>query len=506
MNGTFRRILASILCVQLTFLGMTLQGCAARQVATTPGPSEFSTGAQPKEPSRLRQILQKPYVELFDLAPNLEFTASEIQAQRKALEKGEDFCVARFKDHAKQYGKQIDAAQKDLKVQTVSLNEGQRQQVHCRIQNLELLRSESQALSSHAIPTAYDNLNAKLDLVEKWPALHKQTQQEIANGSYMNRRWADVKDIGFREIAANQQDDIKKGQQAIEEMKRSGLLPPEVEDKAIQDYVNAVAQRIAQKSDLKVPLHVSVIQSREINAFALPGGYLFIERGLLDAADDEAELAGVLAHEMAHDAARHANKLMKKATIAGIFYQAAQVAAMILTGGVAGIGTYYALQYGFYGLGFVLNLNLLGVSRDYEMEADQLGVQYAWNSGYDPSGFIRFFDKIATREGYVNGASWFRTHPPFYQRMVNTRREIMFMLAKSDFIVQTSAFEQMKKQLAPVSAAANKEEMGRPSLKITREEGCEPPTKLEYKPGQPIESLCSAPARSVNGLQKSVRQ
>jgi beta-barrel assembly-enhancing protease len=503
MNDTFRRILASSLCVQLTFLGMTFEECAARQA---PGPSEFSTGAQQKEPTPLRQVLQKPYVELFDLAPNLEFTASEIQAQRKALEKGEDFCVARFKDHAKQYGKQIDAAQKDLKVQTVSLNEGQRQQVHCRIQNLELLRSESQALSSHAIPTAYDNLNAKLDLVEKWPALYKQTQQEIANGAYMNRRWADVKDIGFREIAANQQDDIKKGQQAIEEMKRSGLLPPEVEDKAIQEYVNSVAQRIAQKSDLKIPLHVSVIQSREINAFALPGGYLFLERGLLDAADDEAELAGVLAHEMAHDAARHANRLMKRATIAGIFYQAAQVAAMILTGGVAGIGTYYALQYGFYGLGFVLNLNLLGVSRDCEMEADQLGVQYAWNSGYDPSGFIRFFDKIATRQGYVNGASWFRTHPPFYQRMVDTRREIMFMPAKSDFIVQTSSFEQMKGQLAPVSAAANKEEMGRPSLKITREEGCEPPTKLEYKPGQPIESLCSAPARSVNGLQKSVRQ
>jgi Zn-dependent protease with chaperone function len=506
MNETFRRILASSLGVQLTFLGMTLEGCAARQVTQTPGPSEFSTGAAPKGPTPLRQVLQKPYFELFDLAPTLEFTANDIQSQRKELEKGEDFCVARFKDHAKQYAKQIDTAQKDLKVQTVSLNEGQRQQVHCRIQNLELLRSEAQALSSHAIPTAYDNLNAKLDLVEKWPALYKQTQQEIANGSYMNRRWADVKDIGFREIAANQQDDIKKGQQAIEEMKRSGLLPPEVEDRAIQEYVNSVAQRIAQKSDLKIPLRVSVIQSREINAFALPGGYLFIERGLLDAADDEAELAGVLAHEMAHDAARHANRLMKRATIAGIFYQAAQVAAMILTGGVAGIGTYYALQYGFYGLGLVLNLNLLGVSRDCEMEADQLGVQYAWNSGYDPSGFIRFFDKIATREGYVNGASWFRTHPPFYQRMVDTRREIMFMPAKSDLIVQTSAFEQMRRQLAPISVAANKEEMGRPSLKITREEGCEPPTKLEYKPGQPIETLCSAPARTVNGYQKSARK
>ena len=501
MNHTFRRVLAGCLSVQISFLGMTFGGCASRRVMVTPGPSEFSVAAEPKQPSALRLLLQKPYVELFDLAPTQQFTAAEIEAQRKAMEKGEDFCVARFKEHAKQYARQIDSAQKDLRVQTVSMNDGQRKQVHCRIQNLELLRSEAQALASHAIPTAYDNLNAKLDLLQNWPNLYKQTQQEIANGSYMNRRWADVKDIGFREIAANQQDDIKKGQQAIEEMKRSGLLPPEVEDKAIQEYVNSVAQRIAQKSDLKIPLHVYVIQSREINAFALPGGYLFIERGLLDAADDEAELAGVLAHEMAHDAARHANKLMKRATIAGIFYQGAQIAAMILTGGVVGIGTYYALQYGFYGLGFVLNLNLLGVSRDYEMEADQLGVQYAWNSGYDPSGFIRFFDKIATREGYVNGASWFRTHPPFYQRMVNTRREIMFMPAKADLIAQTSAFEEMKRQLAPISAAANKQEMGRPSLKLTREEGCEPPTKLEYMPGQPIEQLCAAPPRIVNGRE-----
>jgi beta-barrel assembly-enhancing protease len=81
----------------------------------------------------------------------------------------------------------------------------------------------------------------------------------------------------------------------------------------------------------------------------------------------------------------------------------------------------------FYGLGLVIDLKLLGVSRGYELEADQLGVQYAWNAGYDPSGFIRFFDKMATKLGYVNGVSWFRTHPPFFQRMVQTQREIMFL-------------------------------------------------------------------------------
>lgn len=261
--------------------------------------------------------------------------------------------------------------------------------------------------------------------------------------------------------------------------------------------MNTVAQQVAKHSDLKIPLHITILQSREINAFALPGGYLFIERGLLEAADDESELAGVLAHEMSHDIARHSSKLMKRATIAGIFYQAAQIAAIVLTGGIAGIGMYYALQYGFYGLGMVLSLQLLGVSRDYELEADQLGVQYAWNAGYDPSGFIRFFDKIATRAGYVNGVSWFRTHPPFYQRMVETEREISFLAPKSDLIVQTSAFEQMKAELKPLAAVAEKEEVGKkPSLLMTREQGCEPPKKLEYQPGEPIEKLCSLPAQS----------
>ena len=497
MNNLFRRTLAGFLSAQITFLGVTFEGYAALQRPAAPSPTQSPANAVSSRGTELRGLLQKSYAELFDLALSLAFSAAEIAAQRQTLEKGKDFCVSRFKEHGKQYEKQIEAAQKDLKKRTAGLSEEQRNQAHCRIQNLELLRSEAQALSGHAIPTAYDNLNAKLDLVEKWPALYQQTQQEIATGAHLKRRWGDVKDIGFREIAANQQDDIKKGQQAIEEMKRSGLLPPEVEDNAIQEYVNTVAQRIAQKSDLKIPLHVSVLQSREINAFALPGGYLFLQRGLLEAADDESELAGVIAHEMAHDAARHANKLMKKATIASIFYQAAQIAAVILTGGVAGIGTYYALQYGFYGLGLVLNLNLLGVSREFEMEADQLGVQYAWNAGYDPSGFTRFFDKVATREGYVNGASWFRTHPPFYQRMVDTRREIMFLPAKPNMIVQSSAFEQMKKELAPIAAAANKEEMGKPSLKITREEGCQPPKRLEYQPGQPIEELCAAPMHAL---------
>jgi Zn-dependent protease with chaperone function len=487
MRSFLRRALALSLCEFLIYLPATSGGGRPQ---TTPANSAA-------EPSSLRGYLQKPYLDLFELSPKLEFSASELEAQRKSLEKGKKLCVTRFKDHAKAYGKQIEAVQKVLKKKTAEITEGQRVQTHCTIQNLELVKAEAQVLSSQAIPTAYDNLDAKLDIIQKWPALYKQTQQEIATGAFNKRRWGDVKDIGFREIAAGQQDDIKKGQQAIEELKRSGIVPPELEDKKIQEYVNSVAQRVAQHSDLKVPLHVSVLQSREVNAFALPGGYLFIERGLLEAADDESELAGVIAHEIAHDTARHSNKLMKRATIAGILYQAAQIAAVVLTGGVAGIGMYYALQYGFYGLGLVLDLKLLGVSRDYELEADQLGAQYAWNSGYDPTGFTRFFDKMATKEGYVNGVSWFRTHPPFYTRMVETQREILFLPKKERLVVQTAAFEQMKKELAPIAAAADKEEVGKPSLLLQREQGCEPPKKLEYKAGEPIEDLCARPLVTI---------
>jgi Zn-dependent protease with chaperone function len=498
MKNLVRRALVIWLVELLVFLPAF--GSSSWRVAT-PAPAPATKAVPAPAPAAqeesLRSYLQKSYSELFQLAPSLHFTSAQFEAQREALKKGEDRCQDRFKEQAKQYGEQIEAAQKELKERSPKLSEAERNRLHCRIQNLELLKSEADVLAKHAIPTAYDNLQAKLELIEKWPAEYREIQQEIASGAYHNRRWGDVKDIGFRVIAKDQQDDIKTGQQAVQEMKRSGLLPPPVKNKAIQDYVNSVAQNIARHSDLKVPLHVEVLQSREINAFALPGGYLFIQRGLLEAADNESELAGVIAHEIAHDTARHGHKLMKRATIASIFFQAAQIAAILLTGGVAGIGTYYALQYGFYGLGLVLNLKLLGVSRDYELQADQLGAQYAWNSGYDPAGFIKFFDKMATQKGYVNGVSWFRTHPPFYERMVDAEREIMFLPKKSNMVVQTSAFERMKQELAQVTAAAKKQEAEKPSLMISKVEGCTPPPLIEYKPGQSIEDLCATPMRKL---------
>jgi hypothetical protein len=433
-----------------------------------------------------------PYLTLFQVAPELEFSQSQIEAERKALEQAKTFCVAQYKQKAKSYEEEVNGSQKRLKEVTDKISDTERHAMHCNIQDARAQQREAEVLAQHAIPNAYANEEAKLRLIEEWPGDLKEIKEEIANGSYLRRRWGNVKDIGFRQIMPGQEKDIKLGQEAIQQMKQDGLMPHELDDKAITDYVNSVAQRVAQHSDLHIPLHVSVLDTKEINAFALPGGYLFVERGLLDAADDEAELAGVIGHEIGHDTARHAHQLMTKATVAGIFYDAAQVAAMVLTGGIASIGMYYALEYGFYGLGMVLDLKLLGVSREFELQADQLGIQYAWNSGYDPSGFIRFFDKMATKEGYINGMSWFRDHPPFYQRMVDAEREIMFLPKKPNLVVQTSAFEQMKKELAEYEKKNESNGTYKPSLEMP-EPGCPAPRKVGYKSGEPIEAICERP-------------
>lgn len=192
-----RDTLRSVLALVLSGLMILLPAMQARgQEQSKPAPAVPTT--------TLRGHLQEHYVELFELAPTLHYSTAEIEKQRAAFAKGKNICVSRFKDHAKKYGKQIEETQKNLKATTSKVNDAQRKQIHCKIQNLEFLKGEADVLSGHAIPTAYDNLNAKLDVIEKWPALYQQTQQEIATESYLKRRWGNVKDIGFREIAAGQ--------------------------------------------------------------------------------------------------------------------------------------------------------------------------------------------------------------------------------------------------------------------------------------------------------------
>jgi len=476
-----RRLLA-LLCSEL--LISNLIGCGGHRVALP----EVRPPSQVFDP--LSEELKKSYLTLFETASQLEYSDAQIARMQEYLKQAQDYCIGRFENVSNEYQRRVDDAQKALKKSGITAEE--RHNLHCRIQDARALLGQADVISRNAIPVAYDNKQAKLELIRKWPGERKQIQASIADGTYKARRWADVEDIGFREIEKDQKDDIKLGQEAIRDLKVSGLMPKEVEDETVVSYVRHVAQKIAANSDLQVPLQVTVLNSKEINAFAFPGGFVFVERGLLEAVDDESQLAGVISHEMSHVVARHGHKLMTKATIASIIYQAAQIAAVVLTGGVAGIGTYYAIQYGFYGLGLTLNLTLLGVSRDFEQQADQLGIQYAWKAGYDTSGFIRFFDKMATKEGYVNGVSWFRSHPPFYQRMVASEREIMYLPKQATGIVNTTEFAAIKQALTKVSVKAEEDSKQRPSL-VAPEQSCPAPSKLLYEADKPIETICTTP-------------
>jgi Zn-dependent protease with chaperone function len=462
----------------------SLMGCGGHRVALP----EARPPAQVFDP--LSDELKKSYLTLFETASQLEYSDAQILKMQEYLKQAQDYCVGRFEGVSSEYDRRVSEDQKTLKKSGITPEE--RHALHCRIQDGRALKGQADVIAQNAIPVAYDNKQAKLELIQKWPAELKQIRASIADGTFKSRRWADVEDIGFREIEKDQKDDIKLGQEAIKDLKVSGLMPKEVEDDAVVSYVKRLAQKLAANSDLQVPLQITVLNSKEINAFAFPGGFVFLERGLLEAVDDESQLAGVISHEMSHVVARHGHKLMTKATIASIIYQAAQIAAVVLTGGVAGIGTYYAIQYGFWGLGLTLNLALLGVSRDFEQQADQLGIQYAWKAGYDTSGFIRFFDKMATKEGYVNGVSWFRSHPPFYQRMVDSEREIMYLPKQATGIVSTTEFAAMKQALSKVSVKAEKESKQRPSLNAP-EQSCPAPSKLLYEADKPIETICSTP-------------
>lgn len=405
----------------------------------------------------LANLVNKPYIELLEVAPKVSFSTIQVNEFKESLEKEKATEKARLEKEEIVLKKEIEVLRQQLsKLNKESSSDteemkSRRQNLHCQILTLERKLKQKHTEHTHGLSVIYDNKLAKLELIQKWPTKQKEIAALIASGNARERRFGDVEDIGIRKVGEGQEKDIRLGEESLQQLKSIGLMPPEIEDKELVAYLQTLADIVAANSDLKVPVRVFLLNSDEINAFALPGGFLFINRGLIEKANNESELVGVISHELAHVSARHGARLMKKATIASIFYQAAQVAAVILTGGVAGIGMYYALNYGFFGLGLVLDLTLLGVCRDYEMEADQLGAQYAWHAGYDPRGFITFFDRMASEKGYIRSASFFRTHPAFFDRIVSTFSEISYLPSKDELIMDSKEFHINKEKLTKVA-------------------------------------------------------
>jgi len=213
-----------------------------------------------------------------------------------------------------------------------------------------------------------------------------------------------------------------------------------INDPVISEYVNRVGQNLVRNSDAKVPFTIKVIDSDEVNAFALPGGFFFVNAGLIAKADSEAELAGVMAHEIAHVAARHGTKQATRGELA----QLAMIPLMIMTYGTwTGYGIYEAASV-------LVPIGFLKFSRGFESEADMLGLEYMYKAGYDPTAFVDFFEKIQTLEKRKPGtvSKIFSTHPPTDDRIKAAQKNIQEILAaRPEYVVTTSEFNDVKSRL-----------------------------------------------------------
>jgi predicted Zn-dependent protease len=262
-----------------------------------------------------------------------------------------------------------------------------------------------------------------------------------------NKDKNDIDDIGDRKVGQTGKSlgdwysidtDVKMGKQYAMMVESSAKM---IQDPVINEYVNRVGQNLVRNSDAKVPFTIKVIESDDINAFALPGGFFYVNTGLILAAENEAELAGVMAHEIAHVAARHATREMTRAN----YVQTAVTIPLIF---VNSWGLYEAANLG---LSLALPVTFMKFSRVFEAEADYLGLQYMYKAGYDPQSFIAFFEKIKALEKEKPGAlaKAFASHPQTPDRIEKSQEEIREVLPpRPEYIVDTSEFESVKARLA----------------------------------------------------------
>ncbi|HUK18859.1 MAG TPA: M48 family metallopeptidase [Bryobacteraceae bacterium] len=260
--------------------------------------------------------------------------------------------------------------------------------------------------------------------------------------------------------------EIALGKQLAQEVERQAKI---IDDPTIAEYVNRVGQNIVRNSDAKVPFTIKVLDTEEVNAFALPGGFFFVNSGLILKADTESELAGVMAHEIAHVACRHGTRQATK----GDLMEIGLIAGSIFTG--YGWTGYAVRQLG----SLAIPMTMLTFSRAYEKEADFYGLQYMYKSGYDPLSFVDFFEKIETMEKKKPGtvSKVFATHPMNDERIKLAQQEIQKDLKeKEEYIVNTSEFNDVKSRLAMLHnrRKPEQEDPNRPRLRRSPGSGTGP--------------------------------
>jgi predicted Zn-dependent protease len=250
----------------------------------------------------------------------------------------------------------------------------------------------------------------------------------------------DPDEIGNRDVGKGVnfysiEKEIALGKGLAQQVEREAKI---VDDPVIAEYVNRLGQNLVRNSDAKVPFTIKVIDTEEVNAFALPGGFFFVNSGLILKADSEAELAGVMAHEIAHVAARHGTRQATRGEIA----QLATI-PLIFMGGWTGYGIRQAASV-------AIPVGFLSFSRGFESEADLLGLEYMYKSGYDPGAFVDFFEKIQSLEKKKPGtmAKVFSTHPMTEDRITTAQKNIQeYLKERPEYVVTTSEFNDVKTRL-----------------------------------------------------------
>jgi len=281
----------------------------------------------------------------------------------------------------------------------------------------------------------------------------------------------DVDAIGNRNVGKgvnfySLEHEIALGKSLAQEVERSSKM---IDDPVVTEYVNRVGQNLVRNSDAKVPFTIKVIDSDEVNAFALPGGFFYVNSGLILRAQEESELAGVMAHEISHVCARHGTKNATK----GQAMQLAMIPLMLLgPGGWAGYGIYEAAS-------LAIPVTYLKFSRDAEREADYLGLQYMYKAGYDPNSYVTFFERIQADEKRRPGTipKVFSTHPPTPDRIEASQKEIARILpAKQEYIVTTSEFDSVKGRLRNIMFArkVSDNQPGKPTLRTKTAQSKQP--------------------------------
>jgi predicted Zn-dependent protease len=265
----------------------------------------------------------------------------------------------------------------------------------------------------------------------------------------------DIQAIGDRKIGGrglgnwySLESEISIGREYSQELESSQTF---VEDPVVTEYVNRIAQNLVRNSDAKVPFTIKIIDSEEVNAFAFPGGFLFVNYGVILAAQDEAELAGVMAHEIAHVAARHATRQMTRAQM----FNLASI-PLVFVGGGLGLAVREAI-------GLAIPLSTIKFARSFEAEADYLGVEYLYKAGYDPQALVSFFERVQAQDHEKPGlvAKAFASHPQTTDRIRKTQREIDGILpAREGYVLSTSEFEDVKAHLAIFQSRHGSKERG----------------------------------------------